>query len=99
MNQVRPNVKWSQLGQGERGQASPAAIDAMAIAATCVAVGVTIGAVLLLEHLSEFWAGVVLGGLSGAVLMIGLLAVGACLGGARRAEPPRAGMCDRGVHR
>lgn len=96
---IRPNVKWSQLGQGERGQASPAAIDALATALTLGAVALVIGVVVLLEHLSEFWAGLVLGGLSGVVLMIGLLAVGACLGGARLSETPRPSDCERGMPR
>lgn len=100
MNQaIRPNVKWSQVGQGERGQASPSAIDGLAVGIT-LAVGILgAGLALLLSQLSEFWAGIVLGGLSGVVLVIGLLAVGACLGGARLSEPSRVGTCDRGVPR
>lgn len=100
MNQaIRPNVKWSQLGQGERGQASPAAIDALAVALTLLLVSGLIGLIVLVQQVSEFWAGVLLGGVGGVVLIIGLLAVGACLGGARlSAEPSQVGTCDRGAH-
>ncbi|MCS6287738.1 MAG: hypothetical protein H8K10_02030 [Nitrospira sp.] len=99
MNQTpRPNVKWSQVGYGERGQASPSAIDGLAVRITLVLGLAGAGAALLLSQLSEFWAGIVLGGLSGVVLVIGLLAVGACLGGARLDAPSRQGACDRGMH-
>lgn len=95
----RPNLKWSQLGQGERGQASPSAIDGLAVGITLVLGLAGAGAALLLAQLSEFWAGIVLGGFSGVVLVIGLLAVGACLGGARLSESSRQGACERGMPR
>ena len=96
---TRPNVRFRELQANQEGMASPAAIDGLAVSLTLLAVGLTVGLVVLLEHLSDFWAGLVLGGLSGMVLMIGLLAVGACLGGARLSDPPHAGVCDRGAHR
>lgn len=96
---TRPNVRFRELQANQAGMASPAAIEGLAVFLTLIAVGLVVGLVVLLEHLSEFWAGYVAGGLSGVTLIIGLIAVGACLGGARLSEPPRAGVCDRGAHR
>lgn len=97
---IRANVRFRDLQNPQAGMASPAAIDALAVVLTLGAVAVVIGIVVLLEHLSEFWAGYVAGGISGVTLLIALIAVGACLGGARLSETPRpAGTCDRGMPR
>jgi hypothetical protein len=95
----RPNLKFSEVRTCQAGMASPTAIDALATALTLAAVALVIAVVVLLEHLSEFWAGVVIGGLGGVTVIVGLLVVGACLGGARLSETPRPSTCDRGMHR
>lgn len=97
---IRENVRVRELQSTQAGMASPAVIDGLAVVFTLLAVGLVVGLVVVLDRLSEFWAGYVAGGLSGVVLVIGLLAVGACLGGARlSAAPSRVGTCDRGVPR
>ena len=96
---IRPNVRFRDVQRNQSGMASPAAVDGLAVALTLCAVAVVIGAVVLLEHLSEFWAGFVSGGIAGVSLMIGLIAVGVCLAGGSSLETPRPGTCDRGMPR
>ncbi len=95
----RPNLKFSDLQTCQAGMASPMAIDALAVSLTFVAVVGVLFLIILVQRVSEFWAGVILGGLWSATVLIGLLAVGACLGGARLSDAPRPSTCDRGMHR
>ena len=100
MNQtIRPNVRFRELQANQAGMASPAAVDALATVLTLGAVAVVVGLIVLVQRVSEFWAGVILGGFGGVSLVIGLIAVGVCLAGGSMPEAPRGGVCDRGVHR
>ena len=96
---IRPNVRFRELQANQAGMASPAAIDALATVLTLGAVAVVVGLIVLVQRVSEFWAGVILGGFGGVSLVIGLIAVGVCLAGGSMPEAPRGGVCDRGVHR
>ena len=96
---IRPNVRFRELQVNQAGMASPAAIDALATVLTLGAVAVVVGLIVLVQRVSEFWAGVILGGFGGVTLVIGLIAVGVCLAGGSTPETPRPGVCDRGVHR
>jgi hypothetical protein len=88
---IRPNVRgWRQHGMvldvtGAKsiGKASARRIDRVAWWCTALVVSLVTGLVLWLPTLSAFWAGIVLGGLATALVLIGLLALGACVGGAR----------------
>ena len=99
MNTVRQNVRFCDLQANQSGLASPKAVDALAVSLTLAAVMVVLFLIILVQRVSEFWAGVILGGLGSATVLIGLLAVGACLGGARLSDTPRPSTCDRVMHR
>lgn len=96
---IRPNVRFRDVQHNQSGMASPSAMNGLAVAVALIAGLVGVGCSVLLTHLPDFWAGAVIGGLSMATLLIGLLAVGVCLGGARLSDVPRPGTCDRGAHR
>lgn len=96
MNMTRPNVRFRDLQGNQAGMASPTAVDALAVSLTLVAVLGVLFLIILVQRVSEFWAGVILGGFGGVTVLIGLIAVGACIGGAKLSETPRPPACGTG---
>lgn len=99
---ARPNVRWQSHGAGAstvsvrtrlqceaHSDQLDRAINRRAYAVTGLIVTVLVAILTNLDRLPEFWGGFAAGVLTLAILGIGALALGACLGWARLPDPSR----------